>query len=335
MGSMTQNFPPQAAQRLVAVVVTCNRLAQLKTTLQALFSVTPADLAGIVVFDNASEDGTPEWLASVDDTRLTVLRSEVNSGGAGGFEKGMRYAVETLNPDWLVLMDDDARPKAGALERFHQIDLTNIDGLAAAVYHPNGDICEMNRPTLNPFARWSVMRKTLAGGGRDAYHLCPDDFARDGLQDIDGASFVGFFVRAETVVQRGYPDPNLFLYGDDASYTMGLSKAGHRLAFDRSVVFEHDSSTYSLADPRIRPAWKIYYYYRNLLILYREITGWAFPPIAVLYIAKWRRNARHYGPDREQFLRIFWIAVRDGLRQKTSRSHTDVLALARDDQTNA
>ena len=137
--------------RLVAVVVTHRRLAQLQVTLPALLAAPRAALAAVVVVDNASDDGTPDWLATQTDPRLHVLRLDRNTGGAGGFEAGMRHAMAHHGPDWLVVMDDDARPDPGALAAFQALDLDGWDGIAAAVRHPDGTLCEMNRPTLNPF----------------------------------------------------------------------------------------------------------------------------------------------------------------------------------------
>ncbi|MCW1931509.1 glycosyltransferase [Pararhodobacter zhoushanensis] len=314
--------------RVVAVVVTHQRLAQLRVTLPALLASDPQALAAVLVVDNASDDGTPEWLAAQSDPRLSVLRLDENRGGAGGFDAGMRRAMRDLSPDWIVVMDDDARPEPGAMAAFQALDLSGYDGFAAAVRHPNGALCEMNRPTYNPFWHKGILLRTLLGGGRGAFHLGPEDFATPGLRAIDGASFVGFFVRAAAVQRRGYPDPALFLYGDDAIYTMGLTKAGHRLGFDPSVRFEHDSSTYSAADPRIKPLWKVYYYHRNLLILYRIATGLFFVPVLCLYLPRWLLRLRHHRGERGRFLRLFGLALIDGLRRRTDRARAEVLRIA-------
>lgn len=326
---MTLDDTENSGARLVAVVVTHQRLSQLQTTLRALLAQPSADLAAVLVVDNASHDGTADWLAAQHDPRLVVVRSTSNLGGAGGFELGMRRAMDQLSPDWIVVMDDDARPEPGAFAAFLALEMTGYDGFAAAVRHPDGQICEMNRPTYNPFWHKRVLLRTLFGGGRGAFHLGPKDFATPGLRAVDGASFVGFFVRATTVAKRGYPDPRLFLYGDDAIYTMSLTRAGHKIGFDPSVRFEHDSTTYSADDPRIRPLWKVYYYHRNLLILYRIATGVFFFPVMLLYGSKWLLKVRHYPGERRRFLRLFTLAMRDGLLRRTSTSHAVITAIAK------
>lgn len=314
--------------RLVAVVVTCNRLAQLQVTLPALLAAPAEDLAAVLVVDNASDDGTAAWLGAQTDPRLNILSSATNLGGAGGFETGLRHAVAHLHPDWLVVMDDDARPEPGALAAFHALDLSGIDGLAAAVFHPDGTICEMNRPTLNPFWHKRIFLRTALGGGRGAFHLGAQDFATPGIRPIDGASFVGLFLSARVFEAAGYPDGRLFLYGDDAIYTLGLTRAGFRLAFDPAVRFEHDSSTYSVTDRRIRPLWKVYYYHRNLLILYRLATGIFFWPVLLLIVPKWLGRTRHHSGERRAFLRLLGSAIRDGLTRRTDVTHDSVVRRA-------
>ena len=86
--------------RLVAVVVTYNRLDKLKVTLARLLESPADELSMVVVVNNASTDDTGDWLAEQDDPRLDVLNSAVNCGGAGGFANGMRRAMESHETDW-------------------------------------------------------------------------------------------------------------------------------------------------------------------------------------------------------------------------------------------
>ena len=76
------------AGRLVAIVVTHNRLSHLKTTLKRLLESPEQELYRIVVFDSASTDGSGQWLAEQHNPRICTIRSPENIGGAGGFEAG-------------------------------------------------------------------------------------------------------------------------------------------------------------------------------------------------------------------------------------------------------
>lgn len=315
---------------LVAVVVTCNRLAALQVTLARLCAEDPAHLARIVVVDNASSDGTGAWLAGCTDPRLDVLGLAHNSGGAGGFEAGMRHAVAAHDPDWIVVMDDDARPAPGALAAFHAAPRDTAHGWAAAVYHPHGGICDTNRPTLNPFRHRRALWRTLSGQGREGFHLGAQDYAAPRPRDVDGASFVGFFVSRAGIARTGYPQGALFIYGDDALYTLGLTARGGRIMFDPQLRFEHDYSTTGAGDPRIRPLWKCYYRYRNLLMVYRLCAqGW-FVLVAPVMTVKWLAQARFYPGARRAYAGLVLRAVRDGIAGRTSASFAQVRRWARD-----
>nr|WP_011116730.1 glycosyltransferase family 2 protein [Ruegeria sp. PR1b]AAN05124.1 RB103 [Ruegeria sp. PR1b] len=315
------------SRKLVAVVVTYNRLDKLKVTLARLLESPAEELAQVVVVNNASTDGTADWLETQHDPRLTVLTSETNSGGAGGFAWGMRHAVETCAPDWLVVMDDDGRPAPGALAAFHALPEDKWDAIAAAVYFPSGEICEMNRPSRNPFWRLSEFIRTALGGGRSGFHLDPAEYQGQGTS-IDVTSFVGFFISARAIARIGYPDPSLFIYGDDGIYTLGLTAAGGRIGFEPGVRFEHDLTSFqgegAVQRGRLTPLWKVYYYHRNLLILYRLAAGLWFWPVLLLILPRWLSKSRHYGRDGRIFRRLLCHAVRDGLRRRTSVSFETV-----------
>jgi GT2 family glycosyltransferase len=296
--------------KLVAIVVTHDRIDKLKRTITRLLD---EDCAAIVVVDNASGDGTGAWLRGIDDARLDILSSDINLGGAGGFEAGMRRAVARHDPDWLVVMDDDARPEPGTFAAFRAGDHGGADAVAAAAYLPSGAICEMNRPSRDPFRNRRAFWATLLGGGRMGFHLADAAYAQ-GPCPVDVASFVGLFLSRQAVETGGYPDGDLFLYADDAIYTLGLSKRGLAIRFEPALRFEHDCSTFESGARRVyAPLWKVYYNYRNGLILYRRTAGLWFWLILPLVVAKWARSGCHYGADRARFFRLFRRAVWDGI----------------------
>lgn len=307
--------------RLVAVMVSYNRLEQLKVSLARLLQSAPAHLEAVVVIDNASTDGTEAWLATQSDPRLWVFRSATNGGGAGGFEQGMRHAVDRYDPDWLVVMDDDARPEPGALgvfqSRVQSGDLDGVDAVSAAVYHPDGRICDMNRPWVNPFWHKDAFKRTVKKG-REGFHMGQRDYDCETPQRIDGGSFVGLFVSRRGLQIGGFPDPSLFIYGDDVLYTLRLSRAGGHIRFDPGVRFEHDFTTLTEGAQRFRPMWKCYYHHRNLLMIYREAAGLWFWLVLPLVVVKWLSKVRFYKGARGRFLALVARALRDGLLGRTA-----------------
>lgn len=326
---MTQTPVRPARPRIVAVVVTHNRLPKLRDTVARLLA---EDLDAVLVFDNASTDGTGDWLAGIDDPRLTLRHSPDNLGGAGGFARAMAAAKAEFDPDWLLLTDDDGRPATGALAAFRAADMSGWDAAGTAVFHPDGTICEMNRPYRNPFWRLPEFLRTLSGGGRRGFHLPDAAYDTDAPPvAVDMTSFVGFFISRDAMARAGLPDERLFIYGDDQLYTLSMRRNGLRIAFLPQIRFEHDTEAMQGTTGLVlRPVWKVYYMYRNALIAYRVAAGPLFWPLVPLLMLKWRRKARDYGDAAPVFRRMLSLAMRDGLSRRLDRSHAEVQALAAD-----
>lgn len=325
---MSADGPPDGLQpRVVAVVATRNRLWELKRTVAALLA---EPCVAVVVVDNGSDDGTRDWLNAQSDPRLVPVFPRENLGGAGGFELGMHVARVNLSPDWVVVMDDDARPLPGAISAFAGISRAGWDMVSAAVYYPDGHICEMNRPALNPF--WhprellATALKALVGRGRSGFHLPDAEYARPAPVEIDVGSFVGMFISARVMEGIGLPDGKLFIYGDDTSYSLRARKAGFRIGFAPQVVFEHNCSTFT-EQKLFRPLWKVYYNFRNGLLSYRLAAGLAFWLVAPVVLLKWVAAARRYGVDRRVYLHILRRALRDGFLNRCDVPHDEVLAM--------
>lgn len=305
------------------MVVTHNRLEKLRDTVTRLLA---EDLDNVLIHDNGSTDGTGAWLAAQPDPRLVVVSSARNLGGAGGFSAGMDQACRMLDPDWLVLMDDDGRPEPGAIATFRSADHAAWDAIGAAVFHPDGRICEMNRPYRNPFWRLPEFTRTLGGQGRRGFHLTDAAYAPQAdPTELDMTSFVGFFISRAAVSRIGLPDARLFIYGDDQLYTLGMRRAGLRIGFVPAIRFEHDTEARQAGSGLVlRPLWKVYYMYRNALIAYRMAAGPLFWPLVPVLIAKWRRKAGDYGADAPVYRRMLDLALRDGLRQRLDRPHAEI-----------
>lgn len=322
------------AGTLVAVVATYNRLDKLRLTMARLLDNPPRHLDRLIVVDNACTDGTTEWLKNQNDPRIMVIHCDENLGGAGGFEAGMRYASEKIDPDWIVVMDDDAYPAINALQQFHSQPRDQDKAVAAAVYYPDGKICEMNRPSINPFWRPKVFINTvlgaLTGRGRDCYHIPYDTYEATVPIEIDLSSFVGLFVSRKMIAKVGLPDGGLFLYGDDVIYTLRLRRNGFAIQFEPELRFEHACSTFASDAQRVfNPLWKVYYAYRNGLIMYRNAAGLMFWPLLLLVLPKWLLATRRYGEKRAIYLQMLRLAVWHGIRGRTDTDHDEILALAR------
>ena len=308
----------------VAVIVTYNRLQKLKQAYKAAYR---EPLTGIVIVNNASTDDTRKWLESLHNPKLTFINASKNTGGAGGFHEGFKCALQKYNPDWIVCFDDDAYPEKDTIKKFISSDYPNdVGGVVSAVFLPNGDISEMNRPTMDPFSDWRIAIQILKKGTA-AFHVGNRSFRIKDQIDVDTGSFVGLFIRAEVIKQKiGLPRKELFLYGDDTIYTLLLRKAGYRLLFNPSLIFIHDTEVVTGDRIIYKPLWKIYYAYRNRLEIYRLISGKYFPVVAVFKFLIWLYKVRFY-KDKRTYLRMLVYGYLDGVLRRFNRTHQEVKSL--------
>ena len=227
---MTQWSSNARERRIVAVVVTFNRLGLLQRLLARLAEVD--GLAHVLVLDNASTDGTGEWLASRAATGATpglLARSlPTNRGGAGGFHDGLAWAID-LDADLVWLMDDDGVPDADSLERLlrHDGDL-DFWGPAVLAEHDPTRLCFPIR---------------LPGGSRVVHDMASvEEAAHEGLIRDVVIPFNGVLVTAALVDRIGLPREEFFIWGDDVEYLWRAREAGARCATVVGAHFLHPAT---------------------------------------------------------------------------------------------
>lgn len=196
-----------------AVVVTWNRRALLEQCLAHLIAQTRL-CDGVVVVDNASDDGTAEMLADAWAGQAMVVRMPVNTGGAGGFNAGIRAAIEA-GADRVWLMDDDVLAAPDALEALLAAEAGLADEgvvpafLCSSVRSPEGHLT--NTPEID-------RRENVLGYPAWGERL------EQGMAPVRQATFVSVLVSRAAVMRHGLPLAPMFIWGDDTEYTLRLSR---------------------------------------------------------------------------------------------------------------
>ena len=309
---------------VVAVIVTHNRLEKLKT---ACSKILPQAVEAVIVVDNASDDGTGKWLSSQPDKKLHVIHSVENLGGAGGFWLGFKTALEVKpNAQWILCFDDDAYPQEDLIHNFRsQIWDASIGGVASAVYLPDGQIAEMNRPILNPFGSLRRILKSMIRG-REEYHIGQKEYQTGETIPIDAMSFVGAFIRTSLVRGKlGLPRKEFFIYSDDTIYTLKIKKIGYQNIFWPGLEFAHDCKSVETGKKKYVPTWKVYYTLRNGVQLYRELAGpYYFFPLA-FKLMQLLRSTFYYEKKKRFLAYLFW-GLNDGLKSRFNVHHETVIS---------
>lgn len=297
-------------QRVVAVVVAYNRRDLLAEVLDGLRSQS-RQVDGIVVVDNASEDGSAD-LVRERAPEATLISLTRNTGGAGGFAVGMAAALGRHSPDWIWVMDDDTIPEIdalsgliGATERYLGPDL---DAVGSRVLWTEGSEHPMNTPRRNPFAR---------KGERDLANAV-------GALPVRSLSFVSSMYRADAVTRWGLPVADYFLWNDDFEFSARILRHGKGLSVPASTVIH---KTKALASTDTDPGERFYLEVRNKIWLFRTSRALSLLEKPVYIGASTVRWIRTFlrSRDRATLRRGLRNGLRDGFR---TRPRANVISLS-------
>ncbi len=293
--------------RITTVIVTFNRLNDLKKTLTAYEEQT-FPISNMIVVDNHSNDGTDEYLKEWGNatgcfTRIVCTLPE-NRGGSGGFCYGMTKALET-ECDWVFLADDDAVPRKDMFEKLYQFSqkhpekMEDTVALCAAVNnkgkHTGVHRCRLHK---TPFGYYEITAPET-------------DFEKEFFY-IDLYSFVGTLVRKDSLEKAGVARGDLFIYNDDYEHAIRVGKLGKIICVPAAVIDHVDNLTQSK-----EATWRDYYGTRNAVIMHKEHFG--------SYVAFWRGLRRlvigitSFNPKK---VHVIWVGIKDGFAGKTGLHET-------------
>lgn len=295
--------------RFAIILVTYNRLDCLKIALEKYERQTKIP-AYILVVDNASNDGTKEYLEewmSIPSTkyRKIVIRSEQNTGGSGGFSYGLEEGCK-LDCDFLFLADDDAYAEPDMLEKlskaYQSFSKENVSALCTAILnHGKYEIshrCHMKKGLL-----------------RVRLKFIPKKYYNQKRFRVDILTFVGAAIKKDTVKKVGLPKKEYFIYYDDTEYSLRLLQEGSIYCIPDSIM-HHDTKENK------RLSWKYYYDTRNWIDLVRSHYPRRYCYIAAFekYIKRCTFLAYIFRKQNRAQREMCSVAIRDALDLKLGKN---------------
>jgi len=287
--------------KIASIIVTYNRLSFLKKSIKESIK---CGFDYIVIVNNNSTDGTNKFLENLKVKNIYIINMEENVGGAGGFYYGFKYVVENLNADWIVCYDDDAYPLNNVVKEFKNINENlneDVVAIASAVYLPNGSISKMNIPRLNFLKKFRI-------------YIDGNAYKKIDCIEVFMSSFVGFFIKTEYIKTFShFPKKELFIYGDDLLYTLRISQNNKKIIFCPNIKFIHDCMT--LKNDTYNPMWKVYFTYRNGIILYKNIHIILGVVYAILKFISFISRVNKY-KNKKLYKKYIILAIIDAFKNK-------------------
>lgn len=241
------------------IIVNWNGGELLRLCLEALSKQTLKP-ERIIVVDNKSADTSADDASEV--AGVSVLRMETNLG----FAAGNNRALEQVNAEFVALLNPDAFPEPGWLEKL----------VAAA----------QGAPEVAAFGSRQMIhdRNGLVDGLGDVYHLSglvwrrghghslrtSDMFSIEIFSPCAGAALY----RTELVREAGGFDEDYFCYVEDVDLGFRMRLAGYRAMVVPEAVVQHVGSATTGGQ---HSDFAVYHGHRNLVWTYvKNMPGWLF-----------------------------------------------------------
>lgn len=228
-----------------AVVVTYNRLSLLQECLSCIENQELA-FSHVVIVDNASTDGTREYLKSLNG-KYHILLEETNGGGAKGFSDGIQYVHEHLDTDWILVIDDDAMLEPNYISTIDRQAALFPDCLAfSGTVMTDGKIQTEHRRRIS---------------SRPAYSGIPVSESDYNLPyfEYQLSTFCGLCFSASLVQEIGIPRADYFIWFDDSEYSYRICQKSI-IQNINSISLNHKTL---LGRTKKLVVWKNYYGVRN------------------------------------------------------------------------
>jgi len=248
--------------RVSIVIVTWNKQLDVLNLLNSLHVICCA-CTNIVVVDNASTDGTAEAIRQ-HPLPVNLIENSENLGGAGGFNTGIRYALDNLKPDFIWLLDNDAQADPKALRELVSVMTADVTvGIAGS--------CILNpiQPSQIVEAGAFIDLMSLSWKPHLRYEPYPSGSQLAAIE-VDYVPACSALVRREVFTTIGILDQRYFLHWDDVDFCYRARQAGYRVvSVLKSKVYHGAEKGYSQTG--------LYFDVRNSLLFARKhLTGLIF-----------------------------------------------------------
>ncbi|MFA6450543.1 MAG: glycosyltransferase family 2 protein [bacterium] len=219
---------------LSIIYITYNSLALLKQSVESARAATSVTDYEIIVVDNGSADGTPDWLRS--QPGIKTIFNETNRGVAPARNQGLSAATGR----YLLILDADTIVEPGALDTLTAAmnahpeaglgapKLTDADGALQFTcrYYPTA-LSKIYRRLPFAFAKKRLAAEFL------------EDWPHDSERAVDYAIGACQIFRREAFEKTGPLDERIFYGPEDIDYCIRIWRAGWTVMYFPQAVVRH------------------------------------------------------------------------------------------------
>ena len=234
---------------LSIIIVNWNAGALLQRCIQSIIQNPPSISWEIIVIDNASTDGSTEWLknTSLSSSQIKLIENSENAG----FGKANNQGFKLSSAPFVLLLNPDTEVTQGAIDTLLatlQSD-PRIGACGPRLINPDGSV--QISVWRNPPAAWEILLSQLK-----LYLLLPRRIRGELLlgghwdhtrhRTVPMLSGAAILARRKMIDEVGGFDERFHVYGEDNEWCLRITRAGWHLMFEPEAIVVHHGAQSSL-----------------------------------------------------------------------------------------
>lgn len=231
---------------LSIIIVNWNGVDFLPSCLKSIAENPPGVEHEVIVIDNASSDGSPQWLAS-DEAKdifpagcFRLIQSDSNLG----FGRANNVAIDQTDSPFVFLLNPDTIVKPNAIDRLLRSLRSDdkVGAVAPRLLNVDGSL----QPSVWTFPPTAT--KFLVEGLK-LYHFLPKrirgrwllsaHWGHDARMEVQHVSGAALMVSRNMINEIGAFDPKFHMYGEDAEFCLRINRNHWKILFEPKAEIVH------------------------------------------------------------------------------------------------
>jgi GT2 family glycosyltransferase len=223
----------------LSIVILCwNDRKIIRDCLQSIYAGTHSTQFEVIVSDNGSTDGSPEFI------RLTFPQVQVLENCANlRFSKGNNVGIRACRGRWILILNPDTIIRDGALDRWVQFAEQHPEagGFGCRVLNSDGSYQGCARPFPTVCREWVAALYLRFLGYISDLFLSDKYVGWKGNTErlIDWQAGCSVLLRADLLSQLGGFDEQFYYYYEDVDLCRRIWNAGYTILYTPDVVITH------------------------------------------------------------------------------------------------
>lgn len=291
--------------KVAIIILNWNGLEDTIECLESLQKITYPNYEVIVV-DNGSEGNDVEVLREKFGEHIHLIENDRNYGFAEGNNIGMSYASENLNPDYVLLLNNDTTVDLNFLTELVNVAVSDpsigIVGPKIYYYDETDKVFSIG----GKINAWTGRAPFIGWGKIDHGQF-------EEIREVDYVSGCALLIKQNVIKKIGLLNTEYFSYSEDAEWCVKARKVGHKIICVPKAKLWH-----KIASTAMRSKLYLYYITRNrFLFMRRNFSKLQFLSSSLFFFVTYFPFITFLNIYRRDLpsMKTFYKAIYDGIMQ--------------------